>query len=445
LRFSPKLAALLFFILFASIAGAETLTGTVKNGTTGKPAAGDDVVLIKLGNGMEEAARTKANATGNFSFKLDDQGPHLIRAIHQGVTYHRMAPPGTTSVEVEVNDVAKKLDGISVTADVNRVQAEQGQLEVVRLFAVNNTSKPPKTQMNDHNFEFYLPEGAKIVQSMAKTAGGQPLNSAPVPQAEKNRYAFIFPLRPGETQFQVAYQLPYSGSVTIDPKSIYGTQHLVVMFPKSMQFEPGSGAHFESMNDPQQTDATVQVATLTQPGQALSFKLSGTGTLASNEGGGSEGSSGGAMGGGQGDSRPGGGLGPPIDAPDPLQKYRWWIIGGFAAALFVGAFYVASRQRGVAANAANGGGVDFEVPEPPQPIPPRVSRSTPAPAPRVSAPTPSPASAPRPSMLLEALKEELFQLEVEHKQGKISQQEYEKAKAALDGTLERAIKRSAQS
>ena len=47
-------------------------------------------------------------------------------------------------------------------------------------------------------------------------------------------------------------------------------------------------------------------------------------------------------------------------------------------------------------------------------------------------------------MLLEALKEELFQLEVEHKQGKITQQEYEKAKAALDGTLERAIKREAQ-
>ena len=47
-------------------------------------------------------------------------------------------------------------------------------------------------------------------------------------------------------------------------------------------------------------------------------------------------------------------------------------------------------------------------------------------------------------MLLEALKEELFQLEVEHKQGKITQQEYEKAKAALDATLERAIKRESQ-
>jgi hypothetical protein len=49
----------------------------------------------------------------------------------------------------------------------------------------------------------------------------------------------------------------------------------------------------------------------------------------------------------------------------------------------------------------------------------------------------------RSGLLLEALKEELFQLEVEHKQGRISQPEYEKAKAALDQTLERALARSA--
>jgi hypothetical protein len=47
----------------------------------------------------------------------------------------------------------------------------------------------------------------------------------------------------------------------------------------------------------------------------------------------------------------------------------------------------------------------------------------------------------KPSMLLEALKEELFQLEVERKQGKITPEDYEKAKAALDQTLERALKR----
>jgi hypothetical protein len=46
--------------------------------------------------------------------------------------------------------------------------------------------------------------------------------------------------------------------------------------------------------------------------------------------------------------------------------------------------------------------------------------------------------------LLEGLKDELFDLEVEHKQGRISQQEYEKTKAALDQTLQRALKREAQ-
>jgi hypothetical protein len=39
------------------------------------------------------------------------------------------------------------------------------------------------------------------------------------------------------------------------------------------------------------------------------------------------------------------------------------------------------------------------------------------------------------------LKEEMFQLEVEKKQGKIAPEEYERAKAALDQTLDRALKR----
>jgi hypothetical protein len=47
-------------------------------------------------------------------------------------------------------------------------------------------------------------------------------------------------------------------------------------------------------------------------------------------------------------------------------------------------------------------------------------------------------------MLLDALKEELFQLEVERRQGQISPAEYEKAKSALDQTLDRALKREAQ-
>jgi hypothetical protein len=432
-------------VLLSSLASAQTLTGNVKNSTTGKPAAGDDVVLLSLGQGMEEAGRTKTDAKGNFAFTNNAQGPHLVRVIHQEVTYHRMAPPGTTSVAVEVYDVGKKIEGIEVVADIMRVQVEQGQLEVMRAFAVQNTSKPPRTQMNEHNLEFIVPEGAQIVEGSAMTANGQPVNSAPVPEDDKKtRYAFVFPLRPGITQFQVAYQLPYTGTANIDPKSIYPLQHFVAILPKTMQFSAAPGSNYKPMNDPQQPDADVQVASGAQPGQSLAFKISGEGTLQSRvEGGGapSEGPS------TQNESRPGGGLGPPIDAPDPLQKYRWQILGGFALALVAGGVYVASRQQAANRAARSKGKAlpSFEDDEAYETAELPATREIRTNEDRGRESRPLPAAPGRSSTrLLEALKEEIFELEVEHKQGSISQQEYESAKAALDQTLQRALKREAQ-
>lgn len=434
-----SLAAIAFFLLAIS-ASAQTITGTVKNATTGKPAAGDDVILIKLAQGMEPAGSTKTDSKGNFTLKLDDsQGPHLIRVIHDGVTYHRMAPPGTTSVDVDVYDVGKKIEGIEVVADIMRVQAEQGQLEVVRMFAVQNTSKPPRTQMNEKDLEFYVPEGAQVVEGSAMTEGGQPINSMPVPETgDKTRYSFVFPLRPGTTQFQVAYQLPYTGSANVDPKPLYPLQHFVAILPKSMQFEAAPGSGYKAMNDPQQPDANVQVASGTTTGQALAFKVTGEGTLQAQQAGAGAPSDNSAA---QNEDRPGGGLGPPIDAPDPLQHYRWWILGGFALALAAGGVYVASRQqaavRAGAAGAATSPRTRSRVMEEVEDYP------VPQAATRAKSEAGSAVGAGSKSAFLEGLKEEIFQLEVDHKQGTISQQEYEKTKAALDQTLQRALKREA--
>lgn len=443
-RHSLGMMALAVALLLTSIASAQTLTGIVKNGTTGKPAAGDEVVLLKLGQGMEEAGRTKTDASGHFSFKLDDaQGPHLVRAIHQDVTYHRMAPPGTTSVDLEVFDSSKKVDGIEVVADIMRVQVDHTQLVIVREFGVQNTSKPPRTQMNERNLEFYIPSGAQVIpdSATATTEGGNPLKSAPVPEGEKDRYSFIFPLRPGLTRFEVAYQMPYSGSANVDPKSLYPLEHFVVMTPKTMQFTAASAASgFKLINYPQEPDAAVQVASNTTAGENLAFKVSGEGALQETQSG--NGDQGEAQGGNEGqpsagsaqaDNRPGGGIGPPIDAPDPLQKYRWWILGGFAGALLLGGVYVASRQqsagRAVSRQKAPSAMHELEEEEYPADVVATSSGRPPA----------------RPgSMLMEGIKEELFQLEIERKRGEISQAEYDKAKAALDQTLERALKRETQ-
>ena len=434
------LLAAIFSLTLAS--AAQTLTGTVTNGTTNKPAAGDEVILINLANGMDVAGSTKADSNGKFSFKVTVPGPHLIRAVHQGVTYHQMAPPGVNSADLQVYDVAPKVSGLSVTADVMRFQAGSGTMQGIRLFVVNNTSSPAKTQMNDHNFEFYLPPGAKIEQLQARAPNGQPIPAEAVPQAEKNRYAIQFPLRPGETQFQAEFTLPYSGEIKIDPKPLYAAEHLVIVLPKTMQFKAANPPSYQSMQDPSQGDSNVEVAQQTKPGQPLSFTLKGNGAITESPG---ETASGAAQQQDQqqaqgrdnrsSDNRPGGGLGVPIDAPDALQKYRWPILGGFAVLLAIGGWLVTKRQpvTSVAATSTAKPGTtasEYSV---------AVRPTTPA----ATASATSVASTPvaKPSMLLEALKEELFQLEVEKNQGKITPADYEKAKAALDQTLDRALKR----
>jgi hypothetical protein len=160
------------------------------------------------------------------------------------------------------------------------------------------------------------------------------------------------------------------------------------------------------MQDPGSSDTVVQVAQQTAAGQSLVFTISGTGTIPESQEQVASGSSQ-SQGQGQGqvqgrDNLPGGGLGVPIDAPDALQQYRWPILIGFALVLAAGGWLVMKRQP------ATAGVTAVRVPDPLVPLP--VSPVS------VSATSAAPAA--RSSMLLEALKEELFQLEVERRQGK---------------------------
>jgi len=393
-------------VLLVGTLHASTLTGAVTNGTNNKPSAGDEVILIKLAGGMEEAARTKTDSQGKFSLTLPDEGMHLVRVVHQGVTYHQPAPPGTNSVDVKVYDAASKVEGVRAVADLMYLQAAKGSLAIMQLFAVDNTSQPPRTQMNDANFEFYLPDGAEIGEAEAQTAGGQWVKTEPVPQRENNRYAFVFPIRPGQTQFRVAYQLSYSGKATLNPKLIYPLQHFVAILPRSLGFTPSKAGVYQDKQPPDLPDAIAEVASNTQPGQNLAFEISGEGALqGQNQNAANESPGASSAPSSSADNRPGGGLGRPGEDPDPMDQYRWWLLGAFGIVLAGGAVYTSSRSK---------------MPAGPE--------STPAPIGHSGA-------------LLEALKEELFQLEIDHQQGRISDQEYATAKSALDQTLARAIKR----
>ena len=354
----------------------------------------------------------------------------MVRVNHGGVNYFPQGGPlmpGATTAEVTVYDTAKKLDGISQTVEVDRFQTDGNQLQGIALFAIKNGSNPPRALDGDKTFEFVLPIGAELDSGMAKSPGGQPLNMMPTEAGPTGHHAFSFPLRPGETQFQVSYHMPYNGQASFSPKPLSDVQHFVVMTPKGITFTPKNAERFQSMPD----SPGVMVATNAKPGEDLSFKITGTGQFqpedqqAGRSGGGEE-SSGGSTGGGQAaarDNRPGGGLGAPIDSNDPLHDYRAVILGVFALVLVMGGAFVISKSNHqvLAAKAAVASDVSEIVP---------VAASEPA------------VARDRNSLLLEAMKEELFQLEIDRQQGKVSAEEYATAKAALDETIKRALART---
>src|SRR5271155_5808668 len=109
--------ASLFLWFLAAPAFAGTVTGTVLNGTTGKPAAGVEMILIRLQGGMQPVAKTTTDPDGHYKFDDPglDAGPMLIRAVYRGVNYHEPATPDKTTVDVQVFEPTDKASAFAVT------------------------------------------------------------------------------------------------------------------------------------------------------------------------------------------------------------------------------------------------------------------------------------------------------------------------------------------
>ncbi|MBI2678944.1 MAG: hypothetical protein HYX28_09190 [Candidatus Koribacter versatilis] len=434
-----SLPTALFVILIcavATLAGAAELTGTVTNKTTNKPAARADVILLKLAQGMEEGGRTKTDAQGRYRITLEDEGaPHLVRVVYQDVTYHKQAPPGSKVADVDVYESAAKVAGVRTSMNIMRVEPQNGQVNVMELYAVKNESKPPRSQMSDRTFEFTIPPDAKIDTALVASAGGMPVTGSPIPGKKPGEYGFMFPLRPGETRFQVAYHVPYSGSMELKPHLNGTLEHLVVMVPPGVTLTPADPSIFEAM--PDDTGATVRVATNVDATRNTAFKFSGTGTFPPESEQAAPGASGAtsAAGGQSANGRelPGGGIGKPIEAPNPLQPYMWWILAGFVALLAAGAWFFYKQPALPEEAEANDAPMRRTSLAQTRGVAPRAGPASPA---------AHAAGNGRSALLLDALKEELFSLETDRASGRISAEDYAQHKAALDLTLQRALTRN---
>jgi hypothetical protein len=425
------LRTLALSLLFAgAMAQAATVSGTVTDKTNGKPAAGDAVVLVDVQAGMAEVAHATTDARGKYTLTLPGNSPYLIRVTHQGAGYFIAAPQGGAPGDIPVYDVAAKVQGVYIEANVIEVETDNGMLKVDERYYVHNTGTPPTTQWSKKSFEIVLPADAVINDAGAQRPGGLPTSIKMDPDGPKGHYSFNFPIQPDDgekdTMFQISYGLPYSGG-KYDFKSLVSlpADNLAVLMPKSMSFVAGGGASFKSV----QEDPGVQTYLLknAMPGKAVEFTVSGTGSMpreAQTGGGGTQADSGGGADASATPNTPGGGIGTPINTPDPLSKYKWWILGGLALLLAAAAAFLLRKPDGTpsAIAAANA----------PLPANPRGG------APSYAAQAPATKNA----SLLDALKEELFAIESERISGTISTDEYNQVKGALEIVLKRALKRN---
>ncbi len=408
-------------VLFAgALAQAATVTGTVTNKTTGKPASGDTVVLVEPMSGMSEVGRTTTDAQGRYTLNLPNSSPHLVRVTHQGAGYFADVPPSGGTDDVAVYDVATQVKGVSIDTDLLQIEAANGQLSVDEQIVVHNTSSPALTQWSPKSFEIILPPDATLGMAQAERPGGLATGIKLVPAGQKGHYAFDFPIQPDdgdkETLFDVAYTLPYSsGKYDFHAQITMPADAFAVQVPNSMTFTGRTSFHSVP---PRQQDAGTQIFLMkgAEAGKPISFTVTGTGSFPREEqsGQGDNGQ------GGATQSGPGGGIGTPIDTPDPLTKYRWWILGGLALLL---AAIAASLLRKPAA-----GGIAA----------PAGTAATGTSAAHAAPTTPATKNA----ALLNALKEELFALESERIAGTLPQEEYAEQKAALEVVLKRALKKS---
>ena len=422
-RFSVAVFSLNF--LFAgAVAHAVQLTGTVTNKTTGKPASGDPVVLVEPMTGMTEVAHTTVDSSGHYTLNRPSNAPALVKVTHQGAEFFADAPQSGTVPDIAVYDVASKVEGVVAEADVMELESENGQLHVLERYFVHNTSMPPRTQWSPKSFEIVLPAEAQIesAQGQRPSTGSLPTTLKLQPDGPKGHYAFNFPIQPDEgekdTQFNISYTIPYSGSFTFRPQESLNTQSVGVLLPKSMSFAAGSGSTFTEIHQ----DPNIQtfVAKNATPGKTLEFTISGTGSMPREDQGAP---AGGQEAGTPANGQPGGGIGAPIRSPDPLSKYKWWILGGLGLVFVIAAAFLLRKPAGVpgVAVAATGAAV-----------------------PATPAYVPQPASTPaaKNGALLSALKEELFSLESDKLTGAVSPAEYAETKAALETVLKRALKKS---
>ena len=386
------------------VAQAGTVHGTVKNGTTGKPGAGVEVILIQLQGGMQPVSNSKTDGQGQFTFDNPSLGaqPMLIRAVYRGVNFHQPVPPGKSEVEVEVFEPTQDASTVTIPTHIVILQPTGSNLIVGEEYSVRNDSNPKKAYFRaDGNFEFAVPDTAQLQQAAAWGPSGMPVVQATIDKT-KNHYAIAYAFRPGESGVRYSYELPYAGNAaTLKFPTMYPGAKLLVLAAPTMQIsgdglEPGG----------QEQGMNIYGREGLPANSVFSVSVSGTAPPRQD-----------ADAGSQSQEQQGGVVAGPVTVqqiPGRLDVLKWPLIAGFVGIFALGAMLLARKPVAVVAGDV---------------LPARVASNSASSSASLSQVDAAVGNS------LDALKDQLFRLELRRQAGTISESEYAQERARAEKVL----------
>jgi len=252
------------------------ISGVVMNTTSEKPQAGVTVNLIHPGeNGMQVLATVKSDAD-----KAVPPPPALLRAEYQGVEYNLILQPGApaSGVRVSVYDATSQPSAAALSQQhLLVVEPSTDGIRVNETFLIQNTGKTTFSDLVKGSAQFYLPKDAQgNAKVTVEAPSGMPITRAPEKTSQADVFKVGYPIKPGETVFEVGYSLPASQKFT--GKAIGQGQTLLVT-PEGVTMT-GDSLKDDGIKDLGQGGVRAHVYEVTaKPGALYEAGIEGTGTL----------------------------------------------------------------------------------------------------------------------------------------------------------------------
>ena len=265
--------ALAFALIPASLFAA--IEGTIVNGSTGKPEPSVKISLVQPGaGGMQAIASATSDANGKFSIDHElPPPPALLQVDYKGVQYTQVQPPGrpTTGIQFQVFESATKPPQGMQMAHLIMIEPSPTSLEISETFLIRNESTVTFQDPSNGTAVFYPPKGAGDTVQVSVTPPTQmTIQRQAVKATKPGAFKIDYPVRPGETRFDMHYTLP--ASETFSAKVVQGDRPTMLVTPAAVHLT-GSGIKEAGV------EPDVQARLFEVPGTSFDVKIEGTGSI----------------------------------------------------------------------------------------------------------------------------------------------------------------------